>query len=193
MAISVNVRGSMERMVADMQRVKVDVTEKATVRALNRVADQVKTAAAREMRDAGYNLKVSDIKKGITTSKAYAGSLRAKVRASGRPIALFKYGARQTSKGVSVEVLNGRKVITGAFIATMPNGHRGVYVRVGRTHKKVVKAGKGGWSGLPIKELFGPSVPDGLANSAVQEALQRLISEKFPEVLRQQIKYLSSK
>lgn len=191
MAIKVDVRNNVSRVLAGMEQFKRDVVEKATVRALNKVVDQVKTAAAREMRDAGYNLKVSDIKKGLQTNKAFAGSLTAKVVASGRPIPLIKYGARQTSKGVSVDVLHGRKTIAGAFIATMPSGHTGVFVRVGNQHKKVARGGRVVWSALPIKELFGPSVPNGLVNKTVQAALQRLVEEKFPVVFAQQMKYLS--
>ena len=191
MAIKVDVRGSMARIVADMERSKRDVADVAAVRTLNKIAAQVKTAAAREMRSAGYNLKVSDIKKSLTTYKATPGSLTARVVASGRPVPLIKYGARQTGKGVSVDVLHGRKVITGAFIATMPSGHTGVYVRVGNQHKSVAKNGRITWSGLPIKELFGPSVPNGLVNKTVQDALQHLIDEKFPVVFAQQMKYLS--
>jgi hypothetical protein len=191
MAIKVDVRGSMDRIIADLGRVQREVVEKAAPRALNKVIDQVNTAAAREIRDAGYKLKVGIIKKNLTKTRASPGVLVAKLRASGRPIPLINYGARATAKGVSVDVLNGRKVITGAFIAVKSNGQKAVYVRTGKTHKKVQKNGRAIWSGLPLKELYGPSVPDGLANKAVQEALQRLVEEKFPAILQQQIKYLS--
>ncbi|MFZ6734732.1 phage tail protein [Undibacterium sp. Ji42W] len=193
MSISVSVRGSMDKIIADIERTKRDVVEKATVRALNKIIAQVKTGASRNIRDAGYNLKASDIKKGLSITRATASNLSAKVIASGRPIPLIKYGARPTSKGVSVEVLHGRKVLANAFIVTMPSGHKGVYVRVGDRHKKVRKNDRVIWSGLPIKELFGPSIPNGLANKTVQEALQKLVQEKFPDIMRQQIKYLSSK
>ena len=93
MAIKVDVRGSMAGIIADMEGVKRGVAEKALPRALNKVIAQVRTAAAREMRDAGYNLKVSDIKKGLSTYAATSGNLTAKVIASGRPIPLIKYGA----------------------------------------------------------------------------------------------------
>lgn len=193
MPVTVDVRGSMNSIIADLDRKKRDIAQLATVRALNKVADQAKTAASREIRAAGYKIKASEIKKGLSVTRATTGVLTAKVRATGRPIPLINYGARQVSNGVSVDVLHGRKVIAGAFIATMPSGHKGVYVRVGKQHKRVVKNGKTMWSGLPIKELFGPNVPNGLANEAVQAALQRFIQEKFPDILRQQIKYLSSK
>jgi hypothetical protein len=131
------------------------------------------------MRDAGYNLKVSDIKRSLTINRASSGNLNAKVIESGRPIPLIKYDARQVSSGVSIDVLNGRKDIANAFIATMPSGHKGVFIRVGKTHEKVTKRARVTWNGLSIKELFGPSVPNGLANEAVQGALQELLEQKF--------------
>ena len=188
---NIDVRGDMNAIIADMSRMKADVADKATVRALNKTAAQVKTNAARQIRDVGYQLKVGTIKRALKINKANAGKLTATVVASGRPIPLMQYGARQTAKGVSVSVLNGRKVIQQAFIATMPSGHTGVFIRTGKTHKKVVKNGRVQWSGLPIKELFGPSVPNGLANESVQQALQQLVEEKFPQILRQQIDYLN--
>jgi len=192
MAIKVDVRGDMDRIIADLGRTARDVKDVATVRALNKVIAQVRTAASREVRAAGYNLKAAEVKKGLATYNAAAGNLTAKVIASGRPIPLIKYGAKQSAKGgVVVNVLNGRKTIDHAFIATMPNGHLGVYVRVGNQHKKVSKPGRMLWSGLPIKELFGPSIPDGISNQAVQGALERLIVDKFPVILQQQIKYLT--
>jgi hypothetical protein len=190
MAIQISVRGSMDKIIADLEQNKRAVLGVATPRALNKMADQVKVGAAREVRAAGYKLKVGDIKKGLKIARATAGSLTATVTASGRPIPLIGYGARQIAKGVSVDVLNGRKVISHAFVVTMPNGHKGVFVRPGKQHKKVSKNGKLLWSGLSVKELFGPSVPDGLANAAVQAMLQRLVENKFPEILRQQINRL---
>ena len=191
MAITFNVRGSMDSVIADLRKVQREVIDVAVPRTLNKVADQVKTAAAREMRAAGYNLKISEIKKGLKVTRAAPGRLNAAVRAAGRPIPLINFAGRATAKGVSVNVLHGRKVLTEAFIATMPNGHKGIYVRVGKRHQKVSKKGTPIWSGLPIKQLYGPSIPDGLANQIVQEALQRLVEEKFPEILRQQIKRLT--
>lgn len=183
----------MSAIIKEAERLKKDVADKATVRSLNKVAAQVKTNAARGIKSAGYNLKVSDIKKALEIVRATPSKLSAKVVASGKPIPLINYGAKQTAKGVSVQVLYGRKVISHAFIATMPSGHKGVFMKAGSGHKKVAKNGRVYYSGLPIKELYGPSIPDGLANSVVQESLNRLVREKFPDILRQQIKYLSSK
>lgn len=159
-------------------------TKPAVARALNRMIDQVKVRAARYVRDAGYKLKVSDIKAAIRINRASTGRLRADAVGSGRPIPLIKYGARQTAQGVSVDVLSGRKVIAHAFIATTSNGSRQVFVRdPNAKHKKIVKGGKAQWSALPITKKFGPSIPDALANKAVERALMALIEERFPAIL----------
>jgi len=190
---SITITSNVRDVVADMLDGARDL-ERAAVRALNKMADQVKVQSAREIRNAGYTLKVSDIKSALQVKKAGIGNLTSAVVARGRPIPLIKYGARATSKGVSVSVLNGRKVIVGAFIATMPSGHQGVYIRQGDTrHKKVMKGGKASWHALPIKELFGPSVPDGLANKAVQDVLQQFIEQKFPDILEHESQWLRKK
>lgn len=192
--IAVNVRTNAADVVLDMLAGARDMQDKAMVSALNKMADQVKVATSREVRAAGYNLKAAAIKKGLKVRRASAGNLRSSVVASGRPIPLIQYGARQTAKGVTVNVLNGRKLIKGAFIATMRSGHTGVFVREPNgKHKKVMSGGKASWHQLPIRELFGPAVPDGLASKAVQQALQQMILEKFPAILQRESAWLNRK
>lgn len=186
--IKVSVRGDISRALR-----KLDVTKeqarKAIPRALNKTATTARAEAAREIKSAGYGLKIAAIKKSITVVRANSTQLRAIVRASGRPIPLIEYGARQTRPGVTVTVLNGRKLIKGAFIATMPTGHRGVFVRNAATRKRVVRNGRVTSSGLPIRELYGPSVPQAFANTVVQAALESAIRQRFPEVLRQELRF----
>lgn len=188
---SVNVRSNAHTLITELLSAADDMPQ-ATVRALNKMADQVKVQSAREVRDAGYTLKVSEIKRAMKVLRAAPGNMRATVVASGKPIPLINYGARQTAKGVSVSVLKGRKVIAGAFIATMPSGHKGVFVREpGAKHKKVGKGSQASWHALPIRELYGPSIPDGLANKAVQAALLSLIEDKFPKLLEHEQAWLA--
>lgn len=169
------------------------VLTKATVSAINKTAQQAKTQAARAIRDAGYGLKVSDIKKAIEMKRAGPDRMIAVVKATGRPIGLIKYGARETKTGVSVQVKGTRKVVRGAFIATMPNGHTGVYERIGKGHAKVIKNGKASWHGLPIKELFGPSIPSAFINQLVQAALDSLVRDNFPKNFKRELNYLNLK
>lgn len=191
---TVNVRTNSNAIALELLQSARDMRDTAVVRALNKTAAQVVTASSREVRKAGYNLKAADIKRALKLSRATASNLTATVTASGKPIPLIRYGARQTSKGVTVQVLSGRKLIPGAFIATMPGGHTGVFVREPNArHKKMRGKGKTSWHGLPIRELYGPSIPDGLANDKVRDALQQLIATKFPTILEHEHAWLAKR
>jgi len=86
------------------------------------------------------------------------------IEVSGKRIPLIEFAARgpepSRGRGRGVSYRNpggGRGRIADAFIATMPTGHRGVFQRApGSIHKKGSK-GKG-WTELPIREKFGPSL-----------------------------------
>jgi hypothetical protein len=190
--LKLNVHADVKGITAGLTRY-VGEQQKAVVRALNKTAMQARTAASQEVRAAGYNIKASAIKSSFTIQKANRGKLYVMLKSTGRPIALINYSARQGKNGVTVNVKNGRKVFRHAFIATMQNGHRGVFERTGKTHKKVVKNGKTIRSGLPIKELFGPSIPQSLANDAVEKAIMAKIRQKFPQILKHELAFLASK
>ncbi|WP_434107650.1 phage tail protein [Paraburkholderia caffeinilytica] len=164
---------------------------RAIVRALNRTAAQARTGGARMVRASGYNLKASAIRRSFSIERATPSRLAVTLRATGRPVALINYGATQTKKGVTVRVKNGRRTLRHAFIATMPNGHKGVFERTGRGHRKVTKDGRVYMSGLPIRELYGPSIPDALLNDAVQKALTNLIAGKYPAILAHELAWLA--
>lgn len=187
--IAIDVRVDIARVTAKLNATREAVIGKATVRALNKTAAQAKVAASREIRDAGYKIKAGAIKDSIRITQATRALLVSAVKPKGRPIPLIDYGARQTAKGVTVSVKNGRKLIRGAFIAVMPTGHKGVFVRVGDGRKKV----KGKSSGLPIKELFGPSIPAAFKNEVVMGALMRFVREKFPKIFEHELGYALSK
>lgn len=160
--------------------------DKSTEAALNKAAQLALDAAPPEIKKAGYGFQPADVRKALRLERAGAGRLVARVVATGRPIALIRFDARQSSAGVSVQVLNGRKVIPGAFIQRMPSGHEGVYVRdLRRGPAPRTRANR--WEALPVRELFGPSVPNGLANAKVQAGLQRLLQQRFPQLLQAQV------
>lgn len=72
------------------------------------------------------------------------------VNVSGEAVPLVAYPARQTKKGVSVEVNRGKRtLVKGSFIATMKSGHKGVFRRTGKAR-------------LPIHELRGSRPVDAL-------------------------------
>ena len=189
--MQLNLRVDIEGALRKFSVTKAE-SRKAIVRALNKTATTAKAEAARDIRDAGYGLKIGEIKKAISIRRANNTVLTAKVRATGRPIPLIKYSARPNANGVMVKVKEGRKLVPHAFIATMPSGHKGVFLRKGTQHKKVMQHGRAVWSGLPIFEVFGPSIPAAFSNEVVQRALIEQVKERFPVVLRQELRYLAS-
>jgi hypothetical protein len=190
--LKLSVHADVKGITASLTRY-VGEQQKAVVRALNKTAMQARTAAAQEVRGAGYNIKSSAIKSSFSITKAAQGRLVVVLKSTGRPVALINYGARQGKSGVSVQVKTSRSVLRHAFIATMPNGHRGVFERTGKQHKKVMRNGKAIRSGLPIKELFGPSIPQSLANEAVEKALMTKIRQKFPQILKHELAFVAAK
>jgi Prophage minor tail protein Z (GPZ) len=190
--MQINVKTNADKVVMEFLAAGRDMRDRAVASALNKTVTQARTAASREIRGAGYNLKAGDVKKAMRMQRATSGQLRASLIASGRPIPLFKYSARATAKGVSVSVMKGRKLIAGAFIATMPNGRRGVFVR-DMTKARHPRTKKNKYADLPIKELYGPSIPAALANAKVQDALLTIMNEKFPKILEHECKWLARK
>jgi hypothetical protein len=189
--INISVKFDARAVAVKLFELRDQVIKQATATALNKVAKQVKTAAAKEIRAAGYkNFPAAIIKEGITIDRASAGRLKVVIRCTGRPIPLILFSAKEVPGGISVNVKNGRKVIRGAFIATMQSGHKGVFVREGKGHKKIAP---GQWHGLPIKELFGPGIPSQFGNEIVQAALVSLVTAKFPTILEHEIKYYGSR
>ena len=186
--INISVQHNFKQVAVKLFELRTDVLEKAKIRALNKVAAQAKTAASKEIRAAGYNMKAAAIKQKITIKRAVSGDAVVVIRCSGRVIPLIQFwvSGGENGRPVVVKVKNGRKVLNNAFVATMPTGHRGIFERVGNKHKK---NSKGIWSGLPIKQLFGPSIPAAFGNEVVQAALVRLVHEKFPAILEHEIKF----
>ncbi len=196
--IELEIKSNRKEIVADMSRY-VGEQQKAVVRALNKTAISARAEASKEVRLAGYNLKASAIKASFSIKKANADNLVVVLKATGSPIALINYGANQTKAGVSFKVKAGRQVMRHAFIATMKNGHVGVFERVGNARikgakgSKILMNGKRGRANLPIKELYGPSIPDTLGNSVVSKAIMKKINETFPKILAAELNFISLK
>ncbi len=177
--IDLKVKFDDRKLIASLDSFVANQT-KAVARALNKTAEQARTEASRAVRDEGYGIKASAIKKSFSIQRATANTLLVTLRATGAPIALINYGAKQIGSGVSVNVKTGRKVLKHAFVAKMKSGHTGVFVR----------AGGRGSKRLPIKELLGPSIPTALGNDVVEKAIMAKIREKFPQILAHELAFL---
>ena len=183
----------ISRALRKLKDLDEKVRAKAAVRALNKTGAMAKTQASKEIRAAGYNIKAAAIKKEVQVYLASPGRLVVRVKATGKPIGLINYSARQTKQGVTVNVLKGRKLIRHAFIATMANGHKGVFERLGNQHKWKVLNGKRQRTAGPILELYGPAIPSAFASKAVMDALIASVKANFPRLLQHEIEYLGLK
>ncbi len=153
---------------------------KAIVNAVNRAAQGARTDAVKKARER-YYVKAKDVRKTIELKRATYENQAAIVRAEGSPLALSKFRitprqppARRRKKPVKAKVLRGGGggEIPGAFVAQMESGHIGVFVRAGKPR-------------LPIKEKFGPSVPQMLEHESVTE----YVEERAREILEQRFEH----
>lgn len=121
--------------------------------AVNRTAAKAQVIVIRTITHE-VNIKASDIRGnahrfgGVVVKKARGAELSARVTVTGSRIPLYRFGAKQTKRGVTYRIKKGggRGIAPSAFIATMRSGHTGVFKR--KTKKR-----------FPIYELRGPSLP----------------------------------
>lgn len=200
---SISVKHDLDRAIRDLDDLARQKVPRATARALNKVAAQAKTQAAREIKDR-YQIGTRMISKYISIARrASPNSLTVEVRAEGRPLPILAFKARQTRKGVTVEVVRGhRKLISHAFIKTTKSGHRGVFARTSARgasgylggsfqfrHGKGSRLRKKG-NDLPIGEILTLGIPQAFSNQIVIERLDKLVRDKFPEVFRHELDFI---
>jgi hypothetical protein len=148
-------------------------------RALNRTATSARSRVVKGIA-AEINLRQKDIRRGVTVDRAKPTRHVARITIKGRRVPLIKFGARQTRKGVTARVRKrgGRELHPGAFIATMPTGHVGVFERKRRSR-------------LPIREKRGPSIVEVFEESVAVTAT-RDIGAILEKNLTQQIRFILS-
>lgn len=168
--------------------------EFALRRAFKRTAISVRTVmAAAIAKDVGG--KQADIKSQVKLA-INAQEVEATISTKGARIpvidlkALGPEPSRGRGRGVSWQTQGGQRAREPqAFIATMSNGHRGVFIKA----KSLTKKSRGAWSkNLPIKELFGPSLPHVFAKyvplgiERAQEQLVKNLEHEFAFALSQE-------
>jgi hypothetical protein len=146
--IQISIEGG-PRVTANLQG-RADKLNRSMVRAINRTIGSVRTVMVREMsRDLG--LKSKDVRDALSFRQASLARTEAALgaRLKRMPLIDFKATGPEPShgkgRGVAYKLSGARDRIENAFIATMPSGHRGVFVRKAKAR-------------LAIRELFGPSL-----------------------------------
>jgi hypothetical protein len=128
-------------------------------RAINRSIENARSNVVREVRDR-YNVRAKDIRTSIKISRANKNYPTAVLSSTGGPLPTMAFqvrpgtvnGKRRTPITVSVKKGQSEK-LDRAFIA-MVGGKTGVYERIGQTR-------------LPIRQMYGPSVPQMIGNDEI--------------------------
>jgi hypothetical protein len=198
--IQMNVKSNLDEVRARFGTLAQGIEDKATVAALNRTATTVRAAAVREIRREYGGLKAGAIRDELKIRRANRALLNAVIDLKGSRLPLIDFDARWKPgwKGVTVRVKRGRKLIPHAFIATMANGHRGVFVRAqsAKSGNVEFRFGKGSrrrktGRDLPVAELTGISLPRAFVNKNVQAVLKTLAAETFIKNFRAELNFRS--
>lgn len=183
----------------DIERKLGNLKSKAptvAARAINRAITTAKSSMGKET-SAKYHVTSGTVKGTISLSKANAGSLKAKAESKDARVKLFKFKVspktqvRVTSRGgrsprmykAAVKKDGGYKPLSGnpkPFVTGMRSGHMGVFERTSGSR-------------LPIKELYGPAVPQMIKNEEVMSKIQEKTNETLKKRIDHEISNLLSK
>ena len=168
-----------------LDQLQQDVAKQATARAINRTMDQSKTAVSREIRGE-FNISAGKVSQSLRITRATFHNGLYRMQATlesptqrGRSLNLINFAARQTAKGVTVQIKRGtgRKLLAGAFIA---NQGRTVFQRVGKAR-------------LPIKALQTIDVAQMFNTKRINAKVVQFMQTKFPEVFEREARYYTDR
>lgn len=161
--VAMVVKNNMRQVGRNLRTVERQEMPKIMTQALNRTAANVRTQTSRTIaKESG--LKVGAVRAAITVGKAHWQNLKARVVSIGRAKNLASFGARETRRGISARAYGKRRVYRGTFFAF---ARQVVFVR--ETAKR-----------LPIRPVFGPSVPGVWRQAETQETIRKTIDTRWP-------------
>lgn len=155
---------------------------KVQTRAINRSLSTARAEAVRCVR-AEYIVNAGDVRKTIKINNATAAHPTGSILSTGSPISLEKFDVSpkrpNTGKNKSVVTARvkkggGKKPIKNAFIAKVSNGHTGVFVRSGKSR-------------YPIRNLYGPSIPQMISAENVSSKIEEKAAEMMDKRLEHEI------
>lgn len=188
------------------------IVNRAARMAMNEAARQARTAALKSIRvEQGYNIKASDLRQKLRiTSKASIADLTAELTATGRPISLAYFGAKEVRDIGRGRVLTQTR--TSGRIVKRTKAKRGVTVKIKRgktTHMKdafmssVAAISKGELVGyhvgvfrrltrkrLPIMEKAVVTIASMFGNSNTQAAITKAVEDTWRKRFDYHIKRL---
>jgi len=172
------------------------LTKKAIVSALNVVGKRANVAASAQIRTE-YNVKKQDISKAVKLIRASGRRLVFKIFVRSGRMGLMRYGARETKKGLTVQIkkTEGRKLIPHSFKGPWRKGESGQWAflrdptlpRVHRTGRSKDKALYTRTSEAR-RALFGPSVTQLYASKRVGKKIRQVVDDNLAKALNHDLK-----
>lgn len=179
-------------------RIRVDVTQSvddvlppsqiraAGRRAARRAAVTGRKAANPEVRQA-TGLKSRAVTSSIQIPRGVRSDGSVSIRASGRPLNLAAYGARQARRGVRAMPYGKRRLFPGAFFISGEVARRTREAQNPRRPGRLTKHTQG------IEYLYGPGVAETFVDVTDREQWQALVLRRVREVFAQEIRFRISK
>lgn len=175
--ISIDTQGaSIEQLERLARTVSATIIPDSISRALNRATTATRTEASKAIRGT-YNVPAAEIRSTFRIRRASRQRLESTVVSSGARLPLSRFGARQTRRGVTVNVRRstGRKRLDRGFFGRGALPSSRIFRRVGRAR-------------LPVEQLFGPAVPQMLRVSGVREQVLRRANEVYTRTLQHELR-----
>ena len=200
--MEINIKHDISRLKKELSVFQKSKLPMVTARSLNKVADQAKTMAARKIADSEIaKLSSKTAKALITIGYATRIKLVSTLYIAGKRVPIIALKARQIAGGVTYSFNGKREFIPHAFIATMPNGHKGVFTRTkdvrGRGKIKTVKTGdntgKKYKAGLHIAQASRPFLTQEYVDANINSEIQAFVRAKFPQIFKHEMEYEEAK
>ena len=137
-------------------------------RALNDTGTSAFAVVKRRLQEIMGAGSQKEVEKELRKIRATPSRLTFIIIGLGRPWSLKRFKPKQRKRGVSAKPWGVSRVFPGTFVPEALHGH--VFKRVGTAR-------------LPIKKLWGPSVPKEMMDDAVFQALVAKVDERLPNRL----------
>lgn len=178
-----------KQAIKGLKRLKSDLTEKQQKKAVALAFNDAIVYGRRQLADTvrqSYTVKLSGVNKATRIQRATLNRQFAQMTVKGKPLPLERFNVRQIKRGLSTQVVKGkRNIVRSAFFQKVKRKRafaRGGYKGKGFKfrNKRVTKIG----NDLPINNLLGPSLPGMIGSKATD--VEKTLAEKI--VSKSQVK-----
>lgn len=189
----------VESLVAKYRELADEAFPAAAARAVNRVANTVRSRASKDISQA-TGLKVSSVRRRVVIRRrATKADPRAVIEITGKPLNLVEFvsGAKRPRSprgGVTARPWGARRKFPGVFLARMPNGQV-IAVKRSAAGKAGKKIRKGRWAGKSphIEAVFGAGIVREAAQPKLEQARAEVVRERLPIELRHELRHRIAK